>query len=133
MTVSVLTLTFISIDRWYAICFPLRYVSTNQRAIGSIAFIWMVALLSGDDNHNLYLPLSIFLCLPLSLSLSLSYFCFYSRFLSVPGDVKRREIHNTNNRIFRDTFMLGTPIRSLQASVQFTVFLFIIFFVFSIA
>lgn len=60
MTVSVLTLTFISIDRWYAICFPLRYVSTNQRAIGSIAFIWMVALLSGDDNHNLYYFLYIY-------------------------------------------------------------------------
>lgn len=58
VTVSVLTLTFISIDRWYAICFPLRYVSTNQRAIGSIAFIWMVALLSGNDNRNLYYFLS---------------------------------------------------------------------------
>ncbi|XP_037049143.1 orexin receptor type 1-like isoform X1 [Bradysia coprophila] len=46
VTVSVLTLTFISIDRWYAICFPLRYVSTNVRAVGSIAFIWMVALVS---------------------------------------------------------------------------------------
>uniref|UniRef100_A0A1B0CBY5 Putative allatotropin receptor n=1 Tax=Lutzomyia longipalpis TaxID=7200 RepID=A0A1B0CBY5_LUTLO len=46
VTVSVLTLTFISIDRWYAICFPLRYVSTNERAIGSIAFIWLVALIS---------------------------------------------------------------------------------------
>lgn len=50
VTVSVLTLTFISIDRWYAICFPLRYVSTNERAIGSIAFIWLVALLSGKYN-----------------------------------------------------------------------------------
>lgn len=47
VTVSVLTLTFISIDRWYAICFPLRYVSTNGRAIGSIAFIWAVAVVSG--------------------------------------------------------------------------------------
>ncbi|KAJ6647696.1 Orexin/Hypocretin receptor type 1, partial [Pseudolycoriella hygida] len=48
VTVSVLTLTFISIDRWYAICFPLRYVSTNIRAVGSIAFIWMVALVSAS-------------------------------------------------------------------------------------
>lgn len=52
VTVSVLTLTFISIDRWYAICFPLRYVSTNERAIGSIAFIWLVALLSGKYKYN---------------------------------------------------------------------------------
>lgn len=47
VAVSVLTLTFISIDRWYAICFPLRYVSTNVRAIGSIAFIWGIALITG--------------------------------------------------------------------------------------
>ena len=50
VTVSVLTLTFISLDRWYAICFPLRYVSTNKRAVCSIAFIWIVALLSGESQ-----------------------------------------------------------------------------------
>lgn len=52
VTVSVLTLTFISIDRWYAICFPLRYVSTNVRAVCSIAFIWALALSSGNCCHT---------------------------------------------------------------------------------
>lgn len=52
VTVSVLTLTFISIDRWYAICFPLRYVSTNSRAWCSIAIIWTAALLSGEYNKK---------------------------------------------------------------------------------
>lgn len=54
VTVSVLTLTFISLDRWYAICFPLRYVSTNGRAIGSIAFIWTLALVSGESEYSLH-------------------------------------------------------------------------------
>lgn len=45
MTVSILTLTFISIDRWYAICFPLRYKPQPGRAIIWIAIIWTVALL----------------------------------------------------------------------------------------
>ncbi|OAD62416.1 Orexin receptor type 2 [Eufriesea mexicana] len=45
VTVSILTLTFISIDRWYAICFPLRFKSTTGRAKNAIIGIWAVALL----------------------------------------------------------------------------------------
>ncbi|CAL1682863.1 unnamed protein product [Lasius platythorax] len=45
VSVSVLTLTFISIDRWYAICFPLRFKSTTGRAKTAIIVIWLIALL----------------------------------------------------------------------------------------
>lgn len=45
VTVSILTLTFISIDRWYAICFPLRYKPQTSRAVIWIAIIWLIALL----------------------------------------------------------------------------------------
>ncbi|CAK9821037.1 Orexin receptor type 2 [Anthophora plagiata] len=45
VTVSILTLTFISIDRWYAICFPLRFKSTTGRAKTAIIGIWAIALL----------------------------------------------------------------------------------------
>ncbi|XP_044745570.1 orexin receptor type 1-like [Coccinella septempunctata] len=44
VTVSVLTLTFISIDRWYAICFPLKFKSTTGRAKTAIGIIWMLSL-----------------------------------------------------------------------------------------
>ncbi|XP_072396328.1 orexin/Hypocretin receptor type 1-like [Diabrotica undecimpunctata] len=44
VTVSVLTLTFISIDRWYAICFPLKFKSTTGRAKTAIGIIWVVAM-----------------------------------------------------------------------------------------
>ncbi|XP_047002637.1 orexin receptor type 2-like [Schistocerca americana] len=44
VAVSVLTLTFISIDRWYAICFPLRFNSTTNRAKTAIGIIWFVSL-----------------------------------------------------------------------------------------
>ncbi|KAG5684063.1 hypothetical protein PVAND_013312 [Polypedilum vanderplanki] len=45
VTVSILTLTFISIDRWYAIVFPLRYKPQPGRAIVYIGIIWAVGLL----------------------------------------------------------------------------------------
>lgn len=44
VTVSVLTLTFISVDRWYAICFPLKFKSTTGRAKTAILIIWALAL-----------------------------------------------------------------------------------------
>ncbi|VVD00051.1 unnamed protein product, partial [Leptidea sinapis] len=44
VTVSVLTLTFISLDRWYAICFPLKFKSTINRAKTAILIIWTVSL-----------------------------------------------------------------------------------------
>jgi hypocretin (orexin) receptor 2 len=47
VAVSVLTLTFISVDRWYAICFPLKFKSTTGRAKTAIIIIWLVALAFG--------------------------------------------------------------------------------------
>ncbi|XP_068625351.1 orexin receptor type 2-like [Battus philenor] len=45
VTVSVLTLTSISLDRWYAICFPIEFKSTTGRAHTAILLIWLVSLL----------------------------------------------------------------------------------------
>ncbi|XP_035732813.1 orexin receptor type 1-like isoform X2 [Vespa mandarinia] len=45
VSVSVLTLTCISIDRWYAICYPLRFRSTTRWAKTAIAVIWTVSFL----------------------------------------------------------------------------------------
>lgn len=48
VTVSVMTLTSISIDRWYAICHPLKFKSTTGRARTAIIIIWIVGLASGN-------------------------------------------------------------------------------------
>lgn len=45
VTVSILTLTFISIDRWYAIVFPLRYKPQPGRAIIYTGIIWTIGFL----------------------------------------------------------------------------------------
>ncbi|CAG5108911.1 Similar to Hcrtr2: Orexin receptor type 2 (Mus musculus), partial [Cotesia congregata] len=45
VSVSILTLTFISIDRWNAICFPLAFKSTTKRAKKFICFIWIFSFI----------------------------------------------------------------------------------------
>ncbi|XP_037082209.1 orexin receptor type 2-like [Pollicipes pollicipes] len=42
--VSVLTLTVISLDRWYAMCHPLRFLATARWAKKAIAVIWGVSI-----------------------------------------------------------------------------------------
>ncbi|KAK0052134.1 orexin receptor type 2 [Biomphalaria pfeifferi] len=46
VSVSVLTLSAISVERWWAICYPLRFKSTLPRARKIIVVIWTVACLS---------------------------------------------------------------------------------------
>lgn len=43
VSVSVLTLSCIAQDRWYAICHPLMFKSTAKRARKSIVVIWVVS------------------------------------------------------------------------------------------
>lgn len=43
VSVSVLTLSCIAQDRWYAICHPLMFKSTAKRARKSIILIWVVS------------------------------------------------------------------------------------------
>lgn len=47
-----MTLTSISIDRWYAICHPLKFKSTTSRARTAIIIIWIVGLASGNKIIN---------------------------------------------------------------------------------
>ncbi|XP_037084829.1 orexin receptor type 2-like [Pollicipes pollicipes] len=44
VAVSVLTLTFISLDRWYALCHPLRFLATARWAKKAIVMIWIVSI-----------------------------------------------------------------------------------------
>ncbi|XP_056637487.1 orexin receptor type 2-like [Diorhabda sublineata] len=71
VTVSVLTLTFISVDRWYAICYPLKFKSTTGRAKTAIGVIWITAMacelpepiyLTAVPYHKTYLYLTQ--CMP---------------------------------------------------------------------
>ncbi|XP_071119099.1 orexin receptor type 2-like [Haliotis cracherodii] len=41
--ISVLTLTAISIERWFAICHPLTFKETKRRVVISIVVIWLLA------------------------------------------------------------------------------------------
>ncbi|OXA62623.1 Orexin receptor type 2 [Folsomia candida] len=45
ISVSVLTLTVISVERWYAICFPLRFKATTARAKRLVLIIWVISLI----------------------------------------------------------------------------------------
>ena len=68
VAVSVLTLSCISVERWYAICFPLLFRSTPCRAKAMILVIWLVSMLLMlpelivlDTNHSKFYHLTILL------------------------------------------------------------------------
>jgi hypothetical protein len=42
------------VDRWYAICFPLKFKSTTGRAKTAIIVIWLLALAVGEHSHKTY-------------------------------------------------------------------------------
>lgn len=44
--VSIVTLTFISIERLYAVCEPLKFEATRKRACAMILAIWIISLAS---------------------------------------------------------------------------------------
>ena len=44
MSVSVLTLCAISVERWYAICYPLEFKSTTMRARVIMIVIWVLGV-----------------------------------------------------------------------------------------
>ncbi|CAG5121201.1 unnamed protein product, partial [Candidula unifasciata] len=46
VVVSVLTLTSISIERWFAICKPLTFQQTKARVVACVVIIWLVASLT---------------------------------------------------------------------------------------
>ncbi|XP_059176686.1 orexin receptor type 2-like, partial [Physella acuta] len=85
--VSVLTLTSISIERWFAICQPLTFQQTKSRVIICVAVIWIVAhvaaiprLIVMQENHDALIPpnLTILLtsCGPRDLDLTIKYEIF---------------------------------------------------------
>ena len=43
VSVSVMTLTAISVERYYAICYPLRFKATLSRARATIAVVWIIS------------------------------------------------------------------------------------------
>ena len=45
VSVSVLTLSAIAVERWYAICYPLRFKSTLGRARNIIIVVWITAMM----------------------------------------------------------------------------------------
>lgn len=89
VSVSVLTLTSISVERWYAICRPLAFKATPTRAKHIISLTWLVSMLIIipelivlDTHHQLPPELTIFLtsCQP---SWSHHYQAAYQFFLTV--------------------------------------------------
>ena len=45
VSVSVMTLTAISVERYYAICHPLKFKATLRRARVTIAVIWLLSII----------------------------------------------------------------------------------------
>ncbi|XP_055886428.1 orexin receptor type 2-like isoform X3 [Biomphalaria glabrata] len=94
--VSVLTLTSISIERWFAICQPLTFQQTKSRVIVCVVIIWAVAhiasipkLIMMEEIHDIIVPpnLTIFLtsCGPRDDQVAAKYEIFLSiTFFAIP-------------------------------------------------